>query len=169
MSHVIQCRHCGETAPVGSILAGLCPIGRGGVHEAHDLFGPVPTPPEKPPVDPERSEAGRKLRLGRRAALEAGHARAKRAGDAQEKESPGWFTAAIEHVVHFGRLRGDAGFLLEEAAVHAYANGLPQPREKRSWGHVPRKMQKEEPGRRLERLRFDTDGYGSPKSVWRIV
>lgn len=168
MSNGIQCRYCGEKGPVGSILPGLCPVGRGGVHEPHDMFGPIPAATKTPPT-PEVSEAARTMARRRRGALAAGHERAQKAGDKQEKESPGWYTAAIEHVVHFGRLCGDAGFLLEEAAAHAYANGLPEPVEKRSWGHVPRKMQKEEPGRRIERIGFDTDGFGSPKSKWRIV
>lgn len=162
----IECRFCGESGPVGSILPGLCPVGRGGSHEPHDMFGPIPP---RPLVDPEVSEAARMMARRRRGALSAGHARAKLAGDKQEKESPGWFTAAIEHVVTFGQQRGDAGFLTEEAAAYAYANGLPQPQEKRAWGHVSRVMQKEPHGRRLERLRFETDNYGSPKSVWRIV
>jgi hypothetical protein len=170
---MIQCRFCYERGPSDRALSGLCPIGRGGVHEAQpvpeDLFGAVPALPPPKPVDPVASEAGRNLRASRRDALAAGLGRAKLAGDKQEKLSPGWINAAVEHVVFFGRERGDAGFLMEDAAQHAYANGLPQPSEKRAWGALPRKMAKEEPGRRLERLRFETDGYGSPKSVWRIV
>lgn len=174
MSDFRWCPLCHERARSNEAIPGLCPVGRGGLHGdpvpvPQDLFGEVPPAVIKPPVDPERSEAARRLRMGRRDALAAGHARAKQAGDKQEKLMSGWFTAAIEHVVTFGRERGDVGFLTEEAAAYAYANGLPQPQEKRAWGHVSRVMQKEEPGRRLERLRFDTDNYGSPKSVWRIV
>lgn len=166
----IECRYCGESGPVGAILPGLCPVGRGGVHEPHDMFGPLPAVTKTPPT-PEVSEAARTMAARRRGALAAGKERAQKAGDKQEKESPGWFTAAIEHVIAFGRQpeQQAKGFLMEEAAVYAYAHGLPEPAEKRSWGHIPRKMQKESPGRRLERIGFDTDGFGSPKSRWRIV
>lgn len=129
-------------------------------------FLPEPDEPPKKKPDPEGSAAGRALRARRRDALAAGHERAKKAGNRAEREDPGWTAAACELTIEFGRKKA-AGFLIEDAAVYAYAHGLPQPKEKRSWGSVVLRLKKGDPGRRIVAIGFSTDNFGSPKTLWR--
>lgn len=62
----IHCRWCDVRGVEGDIFPGLCPVGRGGVHEPefvpNDLLGD-PVQPAKV-IDPERSAHARALRLG---------------------------------------------------------------------------------------------------------
>lgn len=165
----IHCRWCDVRGFEGDIFSGLCPVGRGGVHEPEpmvDLFGPVPAPIPLPPPKPSAaaSEAGRKLRAHRRDALEAGRKRGEKAADHADAVDTGWIERASAMAIEYGMGRPE--FLMEEARAYAEGRSLSPPPDERAWGGVASRLSRKH---QIVRVRFDTDGYGSPKSVWRVA
>ena len=132
-----------------------------------DLFGPVPEPPKKK-VSAKASQAAKTLRASRRAAVDAGIERGKKAADKADRVHGNWLDKACELMLRYGRANDD-DFMTEDAAQFAYANGLPRPPDGRAWGAVTNRLTRGQAGARIERVGFQTDNYGSPKSVWRVA
>ena len=167
----IHSRWCDVRGVEGDIFPGLCPVGRGGVHDPEpvpvDLFGPVPALPAPAPVpkpSAKASKAGRMLRAHRRDALEAGRRRGAKAAEHAERTDTGWIERASALTIEYGLTVKE--FLIEEARAYAEGMGLSPPPDERAWGGVASRLSRKG---QIVRVRFDTDGYGSPKSVWRVA
>ena len=140
------------------------------------LPGVPPLPPERRPGRPTKAAAEEHARAirkavmaGRPAARKRAEQRAQQASDHADRVWSNWSGQAARLTLEYGRTAGSAGFLMEEARVYAESKGLDAPPDKRSWGHVAKRLSRGEPGQRLEKCGVATDNYGSNKTRWRVV
>lgn len=104
------------------------------------------------------------LELARR----TGHVAAQAAADRAERTAPGWISDAVDALRRFARNQV-AVFTIEQArCVIETQPGIPEPTDKRAWGHVTRRAEAEG---FIERVRNGyapaTSSNGSPKPLYR--
>jgi hypothetical protein len=124
--------------------------------QAHAPF-PAPVLPgnAEPPVTPEPTPEERRDQ-GIRAAVE--HADA-------EQSSPKWSDQAEAYAEMMIAKRGYKPFLMEEIVQAAIRDGIPEPPDRRAWGHVIRALAKRGVVRKMGFAEAATSNC-SPKVLW---
>lgn len=148
------------------------------------IGGVPPLPPERTPGRPTKAAAEKHartlhdaVRAGQPQRRRAARQRADRAitlaGDRVARVfGVDWLERACALVLEYGKAVGSAGFIMEDARIYAYGQGLTTPPEERVWGTVTRHLSRPKDAK-IARIPgaygIATSSNNSPKPKWRTL